>query len=699
MPSLQRKPYYYFSFVAALCKGAHPQVCAPPLLVYAMSAAYRYSNHNRHHHPRHRLLLLAVLLAAAVVSASSGSSEAEILLRFSKSLSKNDAFSNWNPNVPPCDQKTDNNNWENVICENGFVFGLRLEDKGLSGTIDVDALKELANFRTISLINNNFEGPLPILSQLAGLKTAYFSNNKFSGQIDNSVFEGMHWLKKLHIANNQFTGKVPSILGQLPKLTELRLENNKFEGQLPDFNQERIMDMNFSNNSLVGPIPRGLSSLKPSSFEGNDLCDGPLSKCTSEPKIALWTIILVVIAVAAAIAAIIVVIVILRQRKQTPETEARSGAANNSPGGATHQKAPSADLDKMEQGQVVAPDRSPEGGKRPEQAQKLLFLKDDMEKFDLPDLLKASAEILGSGVFGSTYKAALSTGPVMVVKRFRQMNNVGKEDFHEHMRRLGRLSHKNLLPVVAFYYRKEEKLLVSEYVNNVSLAVHLHGNKSRGQPNLDWPARLKIVKGVAKGLLYLYSELPSLTAPHGHLKSSNVLLNESYEPLLTDYALLPVVNLEHAQEHMIAYKSPEFKHTGRITRKTDVWTLGVLILEILTGKFPSNFLQQGKGSDTDLATWVRSVVNEDPSNVEVFEKDMRGTKNSEAEMTKLLKIGLSCCELDMDKRFDMKEAMERIEEVKEREGDDDFYSSYASEADMRSSRGLSDDFSQVSLNI
>lgn len=68
-------------------------------------------------------------------------------------------------------------------------------------------------------------------------------------------------------------------------------------------------------------------------------------------------------------------------------------------------------------------------------------------------------------------------------------------------------------------------------------------------------------------------------------------------------------------------------------------------------------------------------------------------------MTKLLKIGLSCCELDMDKRFDMKEAMERIEEVKEREGDDDFYSSYASEADMRSSRGLSDDFSQVSLNI
>ncbi|KAH0755093.1 hypothetical protein KY290_025363 [Solanum tuberosum] len=671
-----------------------------------MSVAYRYSNHNRqyrHHH--HHLLILVVLLLLVVVPVKSDSSEAEILFRFSKSLQKNGATANWNMKVSPCDKNTDKPNWENVICENGFVFGLQLESKGLSGTIDVDALKDLPNFRTISVMNNNFEGPLPNLSKLAGLKTAYFTNNKFSGQIDNTLFEGMHWLKKLHLANNQLSGKIPSVLGQLPKLTELRLENNKFEGQIPDFVQERLMDMNFANNSLEGPIPHGLTSLKPSAFEGNDLCDGPLSKCTSEPKVALWTIILVVIAVAAAVAAIVVVIIILRRGKQTPETETRpTPTPSGATGGATNQTgAPSAaDLNKMEQGSnqamaAPAPDQSPEGtgglntNKRPEvQAiQKLLFLKDDIEKFDLPDLLKASAEILGSGVFGSTYKAALSMGRVMVVKRFRQMNNVGKEDFHEHMRRLGRLSHKNLLPVVAFYYRKEEKLLVSEYVNNVSLAVHLHGNKSRGQPSLDWPTRLKIVKGVAKGLLYLYNELPSLTAPHGHLKSSNVLLNESYEPLLTDYALLPVVNLEHAQEHMIAYKSPEFKHSGRITRKNDVWTLGILILEIITGKFPSNFLQQGKGSDTDLATWVRSVVNEDMTEVDVFEKEMRGTMNSEGEMMKLLKIALGCCDLDMEKRFDMKEAMERIEEVKERDGDDDFYST----------RGLSDDYTQVSMNI
>lgn len=240
----------------------------------------------------------------------------------------------------------------------------------------------------------------------------------------------------------------------------------------------------------------------------------------------------------------------------------------------------------------------------------------------------------------------------------------------------------HLIWILSFYYDELCDRLIK-------YNIFFLGNKSRGQPSLDWPTRLKIVKGVAKGLLYLYNELPSLTAPHGHLKSSNVLLNESYEPLLTDYALLPVVNLEHAQEHMIAYKSPEFKHNGRITRKNDVWTLGILILEMLTGKFPSNFLQQGKGSDTDLATWVRSVVNEDMTEVDVFEKEMRGTTNSEGEMMKLLKIALGCCDLDMKKRFDIKEAMERIEEVKERDGDDDFYST----------RGLSDDYTQVSMNI
>ena len=180
-----------------------------------------------------------------------------------------------------------------------------------------------------------------------------------------------------------------------------------------------------------------------------------------------------------------------------------------------------------------------------------------------------------------------------------------------------------------------------------------------------------------------------MIAPHGHLKSSNILLNESFEPLLTDYGLIPVINQESAQELMVAYKSPEYVHHGRITKKTDVWGLGVLILEILTGKFPANFLQKGKGSDEeDLAIWVKSVVGDQEmmsTDVDVFDKDMGATRNSDGEsMLQLLKIGLRCCEVDVEKRLDFKDAIERIEELKLKDGiDEDFYSSLASEEDKK----------------
>lgn len=106
---------------------------------------------------------------------------------------------------------------------------------------------------------------------------------------------------------------------------------------------------------------------------------------------------------------------------------------------------------------------------------KLSFVRDDMEPFDLQDMLRASAEVLGSGTFGASYKTVISNGQAYVVKRYKQMNNVGREDFQEHMKRLGRLEHPNLLPLTAFYYRKEEKLLLYEFVENGSLASKLHG--------------------------------------------------------------------------------------------------------------------------------------------------------------------------------------------------------------------------------
>ncbi|KAM7477541.1 hypothetical protein LguiA_025754 [Lonicera macranthoides] len=631
------------------------------------------------------ILLLLILHATSSFS----DPESDILLKFKDSISNNVALSNWNPSKPPCSDNNDRANWVGVLCQKGEVWGLKLEKMGLSGQPDLEPLKELSSLRSLSIMGNNFDGSFPNLKALSSLKTVYFTHNKFSGEIPDDAFVGMLSLKKIHLAYNRFSGHIPLSLAHLTRLMEVTLEHNEFEGEIPVFKQENMHLVNVSSNNLEGPIPASLSKMNKSSFSDNfGLCGEPLEPCSSN-KISLTTVIIIAIVVAVAILAIIVAFIILCMRKKKTPTNAETPSTDAS----THKSASSADLDNMDRGSMPN-GHSPatNGNKRTDQpASRLTFLREDREKFDMPDLLKASAEILGGGMFGSTYKAALSVDSVMVVKRFRHMNNVGKEEYQEHMRRLGRLRHPNLLPLVAFYYRKEEKLLVSDYVSNASLAIHLHGSHSKGR--LDWQTRLKIVKGVAKGLLYLYNELPSLSAPHGHLKSSNVLLNQSFEPLLTDYGLVPVVNQEHAHEIMVAYKSPEYKQNGRITRKTDIWSLGMLILEILTGKFPAHSLQQGKGSDIeDLGTWVQSVAQEELS-LEVFDKEIRGNKNSEGEMMKLLKIGLSCCEPDVEKRWDIKEVVEKIEELREKDGDDDFYSSYASEGDLQSKRGLSEDFS------
>lgn len=208
-------------------------------------------------------------------------------------------------------------------------------------------------------------------------------------------------------------------------------------------------------------------------------------------------IILSVVAAVAALAAIVVAFVILLKRSQLStqlehSTSVVRPISSSMPEANKKSMASTAitDLDNMEQGRshvaagTTTYKRSISKSNGVQTGMKLTFLREDRPKFNLSDLLRASAEILGSGIFGSSYKADLEDGSsrggklpssAVVVKRYRKMNNVGREDFQEHMRRLGKFRHPNLLPLVAYYYRKEEKLLVSDYVANGSLAFHLHG--------------------------------------------------------------------------------------------------------------------------------------------------------------------------------------------------------------------------------
>nr|GEX50621.1 pollen receptor-like kinase 4 [Tanacetum cinerariifolium] len=143
----------------------------------------------------------------------------------------------------------------------------------------------------------------------------------------------------------------------------------------------------------------------------------------------------------------------------------------------------------------------------------------------------------------TTYKVFLSEGSVVVAKRFlpKVIKEGVKVDFHAHMMLLGSMSHPNLLPYVACKY-DEDRLLITDFAVNGRVASHLHvALKDGDQQRLDWPTRLIIIHGVAIGIDFLNQQCPGLSLPHGHLSSSNVLLDEAFNPLLEDYALAPIL--------------------------------------------------------------------------------------------------------------------------------------------------------------
>nr|GMD30348.1 pollen receptor-like kinase 1 [Ipomoea batatas] len=629
-----------------------------------------------------------------------GAASAAALMEFKNSLvsgptgaSVERVLVSWNLSTSPCTGNV--GNWFGVRCFNGDVNGLQLDNLNLAGDIDVEALVPLRFLRILSFEHNNFEGLMPDWKKVGALKSLFLSNNRLSGQIADDAFSSMGSLKKVHLANNKFTGKIPTSLATTARLLELRLENNAFTGQLPEF-RAGLNVFNASNNQLEGPIPPALSSLDPSVFSGNKgLCGKPLkSSCKAPPpkpspraadaetssSSSNLSRILMIVAICLLVVAILIALLILsragggggQENSQAldPLCSPYNAAAPASPASAatttTTRASPSPD--KAAGGGTPTTNSSSRAGEAAGASPavgKLAFMRADRTQFDLQDLLRASAEVLGTGSLGSSYKAVLMDGQSVVVKRFKHMNLVEREDFHEHMRRIARLEHPNLLPLVAYYYRKEEKLLISDFMSTGSLAAHLHGKASK-ESGLEWAKRLKIIKGVAKALMYLHRELATLVLPHGHLKSSNVLLDKSFNPIVMDYALVPVVNPDDLPTLLASYKSPEYTNLHRPTRKTDVWTLGVLILETLTATSPAKY------QDSQFRTWISSIAARDAEPDDraetIFDSKMAAdAKHSKGQMRKLLKIGVACCYEDPEDRLELKDAAEKIEVLKERD--------------------------------
>ncbi|XP_074269289.1 pollen receptor-like kinase 3 [Silene latifolia] len=633
------------------------------------------------------LLLLLCLSLSPPVSLSI--TEAEALLTFKKSLTNTGKLSSWKENSRPCEDK-----WEGVFCEEGkpIILRLHLTKMDLSGVVDINALSQIKNLKTLSLSNNSFSGPLPTFNQLAGLRALYISSNKFSGLIPGDYFAGTT-LRRVWLSDNEFSGNIPESLGKLASLTALHLERNKFTGLIPDISQKSLTELDMSGNQLVGEIPVSMERFGADAFKGNTGICGKIvgidcKKLQNGKGGNVATTIGVMIGIVVIMVLLLLVTTMMKSKNKDDDFSVlrresvmedvvevrvqgnsmkggggstRSVASQNGVGGSSKK---AGDHSSHKKG------GSEHGSKKGSQHGKnsnagigdLIVINNEKGPFGLADLMKAAAEVLGNGGLGSAYKAVMANGVSVVVKRIRDMSKLDKEEFDVAIRHIGNLRHKNILTPLAYHYRKEEKLVVSEYISKGSLLYVLHGDRGTCHAELNWPTRLKIIKGIASGLQYLYAEFSSYDLPHGNLKSSNVLITDNYEPLLSDYAFIKMVSINQAAQGMFAYKAPEALENQPITPKADVYCLGIIILEILTGKFPSQYLNAGKGG-TDVIQWVRSAIEEKKEGEFLDPEIVSSYEDSLPSMIELLHVGAACTESDLDKRPSMDDAIARIERI------------------------------------
>ncbi|CAN6380537.1 unnamed protein product [Urochloa humidicola] len=282
--------------------------------------------------------------------------------------------------------------------------------------------------------------------------------------------------------------------------------------------------------------------------------------------------------------------------------------------------------------------------------------------FQLEELLRASAEMVGRGSLGTVYRAALGDGRMVAVKRLRDANPCAREEFHRYMDLIGRLRHPHLVPLRAFYYAKQEKLLIYDYLPNGNLHDRLHGHKMTGEAALDWATRVRLLVGAARGVACIHGEYRASGVPHGNVKSSNVLLDAGGAARVADFGLALLLSPAHAIARLGGYMAPEQAESKRLSQEADVYSFGVLVLEALTGRSPAAQQPLPVLDGKSLPEWVRSVVREEWT-AEVFDVELLRYRDIEEEMVAMLHVALACVAPRPEQRPSMGDVVRMIESV------------------------------------
>ncbi|KAL8474825.1 hypothetical protein ACS0TY_031306 [Phlomoides rotata] len=258
---------------------------------------------------------------------------------------------------------------------------------------------------------------------------------------------------------------------------------------------------------------------------------------------------------------------------------------------------------------------------------------------------------LGHGGFGPVYKGLMSNGQEVAVKKLSLTSRQGLKEFTNEVRLLLRLQHKNLVMLLGCCVEGPEKMLVYEYLHNRSLDYFLFDKKQ--SPLLNWTRRFQVIKGVARGLIYLHEEAPERTI-HRDIKCSNILLDDQLSPKISDFGLARLFpgDETHLNTFKISgthgYMAPEYAIHGYLSVKTDVFSFGILVLEIISGRKNHDKLLGAEKYDLLNYAWRLFQAG---NSVELVDASV--DKFSPEEAAICIQLGLLCCQASVAERPDM----------------------------------------------
>ncbi|CAA0839689.1 LRR receptor-like serine/threonine-protein kinase HSL2 [Striga hermonthica] len=501
---------------------------------------------------------------------------------------------------------------------------LRMQDNQLSGTVP-DRLWGLGLLKYMELSNNKLQGQIPkSVSSAKSLQQMLISGNSFSGELPEEICE-LQSLGRLVTSGNEFSGVLPSCINKLSKLTELRVQGNNFSGEIPktigDLVQLTLIDLsenqysglippemgklpqlkylNLSNNKLSGEIPDELTKLKLNEFDvsnnrlqgsvppgldtqlfvsglmGNPgLCSNSLKElhpCLTA-KHASKKINFLLVGILSAVGSIAILLLIWLGLKTKKIFNL---------------------------------------GRKGNQTWKITaFQKVEVDEEDVLASLTAE-NVIGSGGSGCVYKVVLKSGQTVAAKKLWEANLEEPEEvFRSEMETMGNIRHLNIVKLLFSCISEDYRILVYEYMENGSLGDFLHGEG--GGVLLDWPKRYAIAAGTAQGLAYLHHDcVPAIM--HRDLKSNNILLDEEFRPKLADFGLAKFLKREMNESAQTmsrvagtyGYIAPEYGYTMKVTEKTDVYSFGIVLLELLTGKRPND---SSFGENMSIVKWVKDIT-------------------------------------------------------------------------------------------